>query len=244
MQIAGRRFAPPWWGIVLAIAASVLFVRLGFWQLDRAEEKRQLLEAYRRGADHTVPLTRDNVERLVRFQQVEVRGRYDGARQILLDNMGSNGPDNGLPGYHVWTLLHLEQGGAVLVNRGFVPLTDSRKHLPSVPVDDHLRTIVGRLNTLPEPAVRLAPTVPQGTWPEVLYYPEVAQLTHLLGEPIPPRIVLLDPHAADGYERIWQFHSDFGPEQHIAYAAQWFAFTVAAGVIFLLVNLKKPVTPT
>jgi surfeit locus 1 family protein len=240
MQIAGRQFRPPLGAVLLTVAAVLAFGSLGLWQLDRADQKRALLTAYQRGADRTIPLTRENVEQLVRYQQVELHGRYDSERQVLLDNMPSTGRQTGRPGYHVWTLLRLDQGGAVLVNRGWVPMIGSRERLPDVSVDGSPRTVVGRLDFLPAPGVRLAPSEPRGRWPEVLYYPTAEQLSQLFGESIPARIVLLDPAAADGYERIWQMRERFSPNQHIAYAVQWFAFAATAVVVFLVVNLKKP----
>jgi surfeit locus 1 family protein len=244
MQFAGRRFSPSLLGVVLTIVVVTVCARLGFWQLERAEEKQHLMDSYERGADRTVRLTRANLEQLPRYQQVEARGRYDGERQVLLDNMPSLGGSSGRPGYHVWTLLRLEEGGVVLVNRGWVPMTASREHLPAVPVSDEMRTVVGRIDRLPEPGVRLAATEPTGRWPEVLYYPTSEELSKLFGEPIPPRIVLLDPKAADGYERVWQRRGEgFGPERHIGYAVQWFALATAAFVIFIVVNLKKVSPP-
>lgn len=240
MQLAGRRFSPSLFAVILTVVTVAGFVRLGLWQLDRAEEKRQLTAKFERGAEHTVQLSAATLERLPRYQEIEARGRYDGGRQVLLDNMPSLGGSSGRPGYHVWTLLHLEHGGAVLVNRGWVPMTESRDRPPTAAVDDKPRTVVGRLDYLPEPGLRLAATVPRGRWPEVMYYPTGKELSKLFGEPIPARIILLDPHAPDGYERVWQVRTtDFGPERHIGYAVQWFALALAVVVVFIVVNLKK-----
>lgn len=244
MWIAGRRFSPPWWAALLTVVFVALFVRLGLWQLDRADQKRQLAASFQRGTNQTVTLTADNVRKLPRYQHIEARGSYDAHRQVLLDNMSSLGPDTGRPGYHVWTPFRLEHGGVVLVNRGWVPLTESRERLPDIPIDPTPRVLRGRIDELPQPGVRLAPTVPKGRWPEVLYYPTAEQLAQLYGEAVPGRLVLLDPQAPDGYERVWQTHPQgFGPEQHIAYAVQWFAFAVGAIVIFIVVNLKKRPSP-
>jgi surfeit locus 1 family protein len=240
MWTAGHRFSPAWWAVLLTMIFVAVFVGLGLWQLDRAAQKRELAGSFERGTLRTVPLTAGNVSTLPRYQQVELRGRYDAERQILLDNMASSGRQTGRPGYHVWTLLRLERGGVVLVNRGWVPLTESRDRLPDIPVDDGPRVLVGRIDELPQPGVRLAPTVPKGRWPEVLYYPTAEELSKLYEQVVPARVVLLDARAADGYERTWRTHPEgFGAEQHIGYAAQWFAFAVGTLIVFLVVNLKK-----
>ena len=49
MRIANRNFAPTLFAVAITIAAVVLFVRLGFWQLDRADQKQALLTQYEAG---------------------------------------------------------------------------------------------------------------------------------------------------------------------------------------------------
>ncbi|MDH5648807.1 MAG: SURF1 family protein, partial [Gammaproteobacteria bacterium] len=65
-----------------------VLVALGFWQLDRAKEKRDLQEEYdRRANDEAIRITAQPqpVEAL-RFYRVIVTGEYDSEFQILLDN--------------------------------------------------------------------------------------------------------------------------------------------------------------
>jgi surfeit locus 1 family protein len=239
MQLAGRRFAPAWWAVLITIATIASFIYLGLWQLDRAEQKRALASHYAAGANRTVPLTSATLAQLPRYQRVQARGHYD-RRQVLLDNMPSTAAASaGRPGYHVWTLMHLEDGGEVLVNRGWVPMGRTRQDLPDIAVSETPRTIAGRIDQLPEPGLRLAASVPRGQWPEVLNYPTASDLSQRFGERVPSQIVLLDPNDADGYERVWQARTGFGPERHIGYAVQWFALAAAVLVVFLVVNLNK-----
>lgn len=231
---------------MLMLVALVAFARLGVWQLHRAAEKQALLTQFESGEINTVAtvaMSSGDTDSLPRYQRVELHGRYDGEHQVLLDNMPSA---QGQAGYRVLTPVALEQGGWLLVDRGWLPLGATRSELPDTTIDDKARTIVGRLDELPEPGVRPGdnpPTNPAASWPRVLSFPRYEELARALSRPLQRRIVLLDAAQPDGYERVWQAHFGFGPERHVAYAAQWFALAVAAVMIYLMMSLQREPSP-
>jgi surfeit locus 1 family protein len=226
---------------VLALAGAALFVRLGLWQVHRAEEKQALLDQYAAG-QAVVDLTSATpqppaLETLPRYQQVRVRGHYAGARQILLDNMPA--PQGGWPGYRVLTPFELERGGWLLVDRGWVPIGRTRAELPDLVVGEDARTIVGRLDTLPRAGLQLEqPADTNATWPKVMSFPPQAALEGALGRKLVPGRLVLDPDQGDGYQRIAQAPVAFGPGRHIGYAVQWFALAAAVAVIYIVTALK------
>jgi len=244
-QKAGRRFAPTVFGTVLMLIGVALFVRLGLWQLHRADEKQALLDQYAAGQQSTVELTAANRDSLQRYQQVRASGHYDPGRQILLDNMPSQ---HGQPGYRVVTPFQLTSGDWLLVDRGWIPMGRTRMDLPEVPVGGQTRGIVGRLDELPRAGVHLdAPDNPAANWPRVMNFPQQPTLEQALGHSLLKGLLLLDPKQPDGYERVWEAHFSFGPERHIGYAVQWFALAVAAVVIYLILGFKRsrrPATPS
>lgn len=231
----GRRFAPSRIATLLALVGVVSVGHLGVWQLDRAAEKRAILEQVSAGATTIRPLTSSDTE-VARYQAVRASGRYDPARQILLDNMPS---PRGMPGYRVLTPFELSGGGWILVDRGWLPMGRTRTELPAIDVDASERSIVGRIDDVPRPGLRLASAPSPAGWPKVMNYPEHAELERVLERPLAPRIVRLDPAERDGFERTFEMRPDFGPNRHIAYAVQWFALAAAILVIYVLVNLKS-----
>jgi surfeit locus 1 family protein len=70
-------------------------------------------------------------------------------------------------------------------------------------------------------------------------YPQQRDIESTLGRPVLPGLVLLDAEQPDGYEREWQTRFQSGPERHLAYAVQWFAFATAALVIYLIVSFRR-----
>ena len=239
LRIGKRSFAPPAWTVGLTALGLAIFVSLGYWQLGRAQEKWALLEAFASGSEDIVDATGRGFDELARYQRVRLRGTYDATRQILLDNMPSAA---GRPGYRVLTPLERADGrGWVLVDRGWVPLGSTRDDLPNVAVGAGERELTGTLDGLPIPGVRVGPAASPGatSWPRVLLFPTEADVESALGVAIESRIILLDAGVQDGFEREWRPALGFGPERHLGYAVQWFAFALVAIVMFVALNLKR-----
>ncbi len=118
-------------GWLALVAALVILVGLGTWQVQRLHWKEGLIAmmAERRAAP-AVPLA--EIEAMmargeaIDYRPVEVSGQFDHSRErhflATLD---------GQPGFDVYTPLTLDDGRIVFINRGFVPETlrdrDSRK---------------------------------------------------------------------------------------------------------------------
>jgi surfeit locus 1 family protein len=239
LRIGNREFAPPAWGVALVTIGVAVFVSLGYWQLGRAHEKQALFDAFMQGSQDTVDATGLGFDELARYQHVRLRGAYDATRQILLDNMPSV---TGRPGFRVLTPFERADGrGWVLVDRGWVPLGATREDLPDVTVGVREREVSGILDVLPIPGMRVGPAAAPGNhdWPRVLLFPTEADVESALGIDVEPRIVLLDAGAPDGFERKWRPALGFGPERHLGYAIQWFAFALVAMVIFIALNLRR-----
>ncbi len=83
---------------------------------------------------------------------------------------------------------------------------------------------------------------PGAGWPRVLNFPQHAQLERVLHRSLARGVVLLDSAQADGYERTWRATYRVGPERHLAYAVQWFAFALVAVVIYVITALKPQAT--
>ncbi len=213
-----------------------LLALLGFWQLDRAEQKRQMQRQFDDGAARVVAL-RPEQPALPRYQQVSVRGRFDETRQFLLDNMIYGGA----AGFHVLSILHVPGAERrLVVDRGWIPAVADRRaaSAPQVPRGELLLT--GRLDRLPRPGLKLGSRAPAETarWPRLVVFPEIAELAAQLPYGLYPLVLQLDDDAAGGLGRS-RSPVDFRPERHVAYAVQWFSLAATLVVIFVVVNLKR-----
>jgi len=243
LRIGSREFAPRPWAVVATIAALAAFVSLGWWQIGRGREKQAMIESFQRGTQSSVELQGSvTVDELPRYQHVRAEGHYQPERQILLDNMPSQA---GKPGFRVLTPFKRDGSERLLlVDRGWVPLGDSRANLPPVFVSPEFRAVSGRLDELPAPGVRVGEAGVAGDtrWPRLLNFPRQRDVEQVLGARVEPRIVLLDPAAPNGYERVWRPAMRFGPERHLGYAVQWFALALAALIVFIALSLRRVTT--
>jgi surfeit locus 1 family protein len=213
---------------------AVLFASLALWQYRRAEESRATLAQFASaGIEDALPRELDDGRR---FHRLSVDGAYVAEPQFLLDNM----LHEGVAGYHVLTALRVPgRRERLLVNRGWVPVGRDRGVLPNVAVDGGERTVVGRLERLPRPGLRLGEqSAERSDSTVVLQYPTAAELAVRLGEPVLDYQLLLDADAADGFVRDWQAPG-LAPERHLAYAGQWLALCLGAFGTAAVMALKS-----
>ena len=214
----------------------MLFAALGVWQLGRAGQKRALASDF--AASGPAIDWRQLPADAPRYQRVSLRGHYDPAHQFLLDNRSHDS----VAGVEALTPLVLDDGSAVIVNRGWLPFGATRQDLPAVPVDGDKRTVVGRIDELPRPGIWLKAPVATG-WPRLVQYPRMEELEAALGRELASRQVLLDPAVPDGYVRAWAVPGTTA-DRHLGYAVQWFAFAALAGAIWVVLSFRKPGEPS
>jgi surfeit locus 1 family protein len=234
LPVGNRVFAPGLLPTLAMLPLLALLLWLGTWQHQRAGEKRALWESFERGADRTVALPAAGAPPLERYAHVRLEGVYVPDRQVLLDNL----THAERVGYRVLTPLRRADGTLVLVDRGWVPLGRTRQDLPDVAVGAEPRVVTGRVDRLPRAGIELANPPDGAGWPRVLSFPTLAQVERVLGRPVYPQVVLLDPELPDGYVREWQ-PPGLPPERHLGYSVQWFSLAATLLVLWAAVSLKK-----
>lgn len=216
-----------------------LFIALGFWQLQRAEEKKALqLQWQMNQAEASLmwPPSPGALDASLRFKPVVLKGHFDSAHQFLIDNQLQGGQS----GYHVLTPLRLSEGPAVLINRGWIPLGENRGKVPVLPaISEGVVTIRGSVDRLHRVALKLqGATTPTDGWPAIVGVPEPGPLAQRLGYDVAPYQVLLDPAEPDGWVRVWQV-SHLDPGKNQGYALQWFLFAGVTFIVFIRASLRS-----
>jgi len=229
------------WSTLLLAAGLAVFLSAGFWQLNRAAEKRAFITSFN-DATQTPALSApaDSNAGEVLYRRFSLRGTYLPKRQVLLDNMVSDGE----VGYQVLTPFRLDAelgGQVVLVNRGWVKGSADRRQLPNIGVANNVREVRGRLAYLPAPGIRLDTPLPEANsvnWPLPMTWPTAAQISTLIQEPLLEWQLLLDDDQPDGYRRNWQ-PDIMRPQTHLGYAVQWFSFAALALIIYTLLHFRN-----
>lgn len=218
---------------VLLVAACAGLTSLGFWQLHRAHEKQSRYQAFSE-RHSAAPVAFDTIaprtplsENL--WRRLSVRGHYLD-QHIVLDNRSHQGQ----PGYEVLTPFVADSGQPVLVNRGWVPLPDSRNTVPDTLAPADPTTISGYVG--PEPTVgidldaRAADAEIMSPQVFRVQRVKVAGVESLLDRPLWPGIIYLDAEALGALTVDWQLPGD-GSARNRSYAVQWFAMAIVLAAL-------------
>jgi len=227
-----------WRTTLLVVLLLPALIALGFWQLDREAEKRELLARFEaRQAAAPEPIDGALAARgpgALAYLPVRLRGRYLADRYLLLDNRVQGGRF----GYEVVSLFAREDGGYALVNRGWVPGDPARRSLPEPAAPAGVVALTGQLYVPPDPPYLLADqSSAVDDWPRVLQALEMGPLVEALaaelGEPVFPWSVRLDADAPGALAVDWPV-VNVSPAKHRGYAVQWFSMAAVLGLFFVL----------
>jgi cytochrome oxidase assembly protein ShyY1 len=222
-----RRLWLRWALLIIFVAVlGVVFVNLGEWQLDRLAQRKErnattIINEQKPVQPYEQVFTRP-VTDADQWQRVEARGTFDAQHQFVV-RYRSNGDADG---YDVVTPLRTATG-AVLVDRGFIPLqrgTQIPSVAPAPPTGEV--TVVGHVRR--DEKGRRAATTPVGNQMRLINSQAVAAT---LPYPIATGyigLLTVQPEQQGGFQPIKLPELSEGP--HFWYALQWFMFTAVAAV--------------
>lgn len=218
--------------VVLALAA--VFVRLGIWQLDRLAERRltnavgeERLEAAPVDLSTLLEETADLDS--LQYRRVTVDGEHDSSEEMLIRSQ----VELGQAGFHVITPLVRNGGSAVLVNRGWVPITMDTPPVDAEPASGR-QTVEGWVH-LTQTRPPLGQEEPPGDL-DVLNRVDIERIGRQTPHELAPVYVVAMGEGSDDLP-IRVDPPDFTDEgPHLGYAIQWFGFAavVLIGFFFLL----------
>ncbi len=218
---------------ILVIIASLVMVRLGFWQLDRHALRMAYINAViAEVEDAPFTLTggpEDNAYAERIYHQAEARGRFDFDHQVIIKNQFYNDA----LGYDLVTPFLIEGSDrAVLVDRGWVPPEEVQSAEDARKFDEpDLTHIVGRIMPQEKHRGELpSPDNSQLMWYRVDVEGIGAQTPY---EVLPYAVALIPPEEPQNeppYRNPPKFKLDPGP--HMGYAIQWFLFAAIVPLVY------------
>ncbi len=207
---------------------------LGFWQLDRADEKRIIEQA--------IVLAQSNPAEIVlrpsalidkEHYQVLLKGHYDNNKQFIYDNQVVNSN----AGYYVLTPFVLENNTAILVNRGFVPWYGNREKLADINISENITTIKVKLIATKQ-RIELKQENIDTTFPKLIQSLDMGQLSILADYQFISMLGQLDVKAENGFFRQWRpFYGSV--DKHLGYALQWFLMALVLSIIAVRLLIKN-----
>src|SRR3954452_4454108 len=223
-------------------------VRLGFWQLDRLQQRRARNHAVEVAARMPAldydSMTAEAIERepdLFLNRHLRTAGSYDPSGEIVLRGRA----DDGRPGVHLVTPLVVSGvPRALLVNRGWVPSPDAATVDARPYAEPGPRTVTGLLMEVPrntQAGGQPAETTAGGARVTTYRRLDLDVLRRKSPRPILPLYLQqLPDSAADAGEPPVRGPIpalDNGP--HLSYAVQWFSFAIIGVIGLIVVFLRQ-----
>jgi len=220
--------------LLFACLMTPLLISLGYWQLDRADEKRQILAEFV-GNQQSAPVALVELKgaKNLQYRAVQLRGKLDATRRLLLDNRVRNGR----PGYEVFEVLTPVTGSQkILVNRGWVQASLDRNQLPEIaPVSGEVR-LSGSLYRRLKGGLQLDDGIGVvGSWPARVGWVSAVRAEQLYGDEFFAYQLRLESDSPGALQTGWPTVA-VQPEKHTAYAVQWFVMALVLLIMTLNAN--------
>ncbi len=235
----------------------ILFVALGFWQLQRYHWKKNLLAEYQ--ARQSIILSADSLgkppEELI-YYNLQLTGRLAMDKSLYWQNRY----EGETYGYHLLTPLWLEhQKAYVILDRGFVETPLNLQQLRALAEDQVQQRVVGLVYYPDRAGFMLGPDLSKdASGHQFTQGLDFKALSRLLQGKVYPFIVYLQSPADPGLKRFWQeacpkdsdtsvctrqeqglFANIMPASRHLGYAVQWFAMALTLAIAVLLSFLRR-----
>ena len=231
------QFEWEWRTTLLTACLLPVLVGLGFWQLQRADEKTAIasLNAQRAASPPAVlgDLTRADPQSLA-YRRTIVRGHFLPEATIFLDNQIRDGRY----GHDVLGVFVDDGSGlGVLLNRGWVAGDPARRSLPTVDLPTQNLSLEATVYVPPgRPYLLAEERFDELTWPVLVQEANGHALREAIervtGLTLFPRELRLAANQPAGFRRDWPV-VNVSSQKHTGYAVQW--FTMAAALLLFAV---------
>ena len=233
----------------LTIAFLVVFlilIKLGFWQLDRADEKKAHNENYKsRQEEQAINLNDykniNDTESVLR-RKVNLKGSFYKEKNLIIDNQIFKHE----AGFNVLTPFKIDGTGmTILINRGWHKNLVNREQVPVIKSLDNKNQIHGHVVKLTVPGINLG-----GSNIEIINSSlarfqriNIDEINNFYQATFLPYMVYLNPLIDDEYISNFKLPVP-DSEKNYGYAFQWFAFALTLLIIFLRLGITKNDKPT
>lgn len=225
-MILTKLFNRQWWYVTLFVILGTIFLaRLGFWQLDRLEQRRAYNQLVATRWDQApFDLNQEALPadlEALGYRRIEVTGTFDYANQVALKNQNRDSA----PGVGLVTPLRLSDGRTMLVSRGWVPLDQATPdQWAQFNEATGETTVVGMLQKSQLLPGANPPEVPQTEWFRV----DIDAIQRQLPYELMPVFLAQLPEPGRGYADLpyREVPFELSEGNHFSYALQWFLFAV------------------
>lgn len=237
--VSGAQFRFSLWSVLTTLVVFSILMKLGFWQLQRAEQKQQWLEKFDQqgviSGQELVDLMNENSTQKENLtgRKVQLKGLVKQEQIWLLDNQVFQSQ----VGYSVITKLQLPiSKQQVWVNWGWIKADKRRDVLPLIPLPKSIE-FSGVIKATNFANLVLREDALQDSI-ELQRIQSVRPLFEF-DSSLPQLVIYADSNSVNSWPQNYQ-HSVMPPEKHHAYAMQWFLLAIASVLVSIFASFKRP----
>ena len=211
---------------IFYIFFAIVFVFLGFWQINRGNEKAEIIEAFE------IQQTMQAVEfsaNSKKWERVYINGELDAERLIFIDNIIYKG----ILGFKVVAPVSIEDNKIILVDFGWIKQPQSRDEVSFLNISKNKNISVSGVLEAPEMGLILSDDIFTNTWPKISQSKSISALESLFKEEIIQFILLSDYRNEADLVYLKPVVANMPPVKHYGYAGQWFAMFIALSIMYL-----------
>jgi surfeit locus 1 family protein len=217
------------------------FIVLGFWQIDRADQKNVLNSNYTdRQQEAIIVLDKNNVideKSSLLWRKVEFEGSFINKQNIILDNQIFNQ----IAGFNIITPFKIKGSDSlVLINRGWHPNLKNRETLPIINEISGERLLQGHIASFPVSGIKLGKNNIETLNSQIFRFQrlDAAELNYFFSAKIMPYMIYLDPIIDKELYGNFKLPAP-DSQKNYGYAFQWFAFAITLLIIFIRLSMKR-----
>jgi len=221
---------------ILVIAAVLVMIRLGVWQLDRLDQRRAFNERVEAQlAAELLELSPQNLDLdlyNMEYRTAEVSGEFDHEHQIVLRNQDWQGN----LGVHIFTPLMIKgEKRAILVDRGWVPYEDYVEGNLAEYDDPGSVHIMGKMRrSQSKPLIGGRADIIPGTGEPALAawnWINISNISRQIPYELLPVYLVRTPDPVENQlPYITQQELELTEGSHLGYAFQWFTFAAILAI--------------
>ena len=224
------------WKLTLFVVFLLpLLSSLGFWQLDRAEQKTALLKQLETQlAQPPKALVTDHTAAnagITDFSRVFAQGRFKPEKYWLRENQRFHHQ----LGYHVLMPFVLADNTIIVVNRGWVGGSPFREHIPEFDTPTKDITLIGVASVPSDSALIQEPDTPVLLWPHKILEADLDIMQNQFQQTLFNKTLRLDVDSPGALQVQWQA-VNMSPSKHTAYAVQWFLMAVVLAILYIIAS--------
>ncbi|MDA9600538.1 SURF1 family protein [Nitrosomonadales bacterium] len=217
------------------------FIVLGFWQIDRADQKNVLNSNYTdRQQEATIVLDKNNImdeKSSLLWRKVEFEGSFLNKQNIILDNQIFNQ----IAGFNIITPFKINGSNSiVLVNRGWHPNLKNREMLPVINEIKGERSLLGYIAGFPVSGIKLGKNNIETLNSQIFRFQrlDTLELNYFLSANVMPYMIYLDPIIDKEFYENFKLPAP-DSQKNYGYAFQWFAFAITLLIIFIRLSMTR-----